>query len=180
VIAVRAGAARLRPERALPALDAIEEMARQTVAEMDHIVGLLREGRSSGENVDAPPGLGSLQALIADRASAGLHVTFSASGTPRPVTAAADQAAYRILQEALTNAARHGPGTASIELAFADAAIELTVTNPVTPDGLLSSRGRGLTGMRERATLLGGRLDARSVDGTFRVHASIPYGGHRV
>jgi signal transduction histidine kinase len=180
VMGVRAGAARLRPDRALPALEAIEEMARHTVAEMDHIVGLLREGRPSGDRVDPPPGLGSIQTLIADRESAGLDVTFSASGTPRPVSAAADQAAYRILQEALTNAARHGAGTVSVELAFADAGVELTVTNPVTAEGAPPSRGHGLTGMRERATLLGGRLDARSVDGAFRVHARIPYGGHRL
>src|SRR5262245_18785967 len=179
VMGVRAGAARLRPDRALPALEAIEEMARQTIAEMDHIVGLLREGRAVTEGVEAPPALGSIQALIADRESAGLDVTFSASGTPRPVSAAVDQAAYRILQEALTNAARHGVGTASVELAFADRAVELTVTNPVTAEGP-QSRGHGLTGMRERATLLGGRLDARSVDGTFRVHVSIPDGGHRL
>jgi len=180
VMGVRAGAARLRPDRALPALEAIEEMARQTIAEMDHIVGLLREGRSVIESVEAPPGLGSIQALIADRESAGLDVAFSASGTPRPVSAAVDQAAYRILQEALTNAARHGVGTASVELAFADRAVELTVTNPVTAEGPPQSRGHGLTGMRERATLLGGRLDARSVDGAFRVHVSIPDGGHRL
>src|SRR5262249_58944282 len=120
VMGVRAGAARLRPDRALPALEAIEEMARQTIAEMDHIVGLLREGRGVIEGVEAPPALGSIQALIADRESAGLDVTFSASGTPRPVSAAVDQAAYRILQEALTNAARHGGGTGSGGLACAD------------------------------------------------------------
>src|SRR5262249_40926618 len=100
--------------------------------------------------------------------------------TPRPVSAAVDQAAYRILQEALTNAARHGAGTASVELAFADRAVELTVTNPVTAEGPPQSRGHRLTGMRERATLLRGRLDGASGDGRLRVRASTPDGGHRL
>jgi signal transduction histidine kinase len=108
-------------------------------------------------------------------------VTFDASGAPRPLGAAADQAAYRILQEALTNAARHGAGSARIEVAFGEAVVELTVTNPVLPaERPQSGGGHGLIGMRERATLLGGTLDAGRVNGAFRVRARIPYGGHRV
>jgi signal transduction histidine kinase len=184
VIAVRAGAARLRhrqdPDRSLLALQAIEEVARQTVEEIDQIVGTLREGGSANGAVEAPPGLASLDSLIGHHAAAGLELTVDASGPPRPLGGAADRAAYRILQEALTNAARHGAGTARIELAFGDAAVELTVTNPVTSRG--SSRsggGHGLIGMRERATLLGGTLDAERSNGVFSVRARIPYGGHR-
>jgi signal transduction histidine kinase len=184
VIAVRAGAARLRyrqdPDRALPALEAIEQLARQTAAELDQLVATLREGGAANGRVEAPPGLASLDTLLARHQAAGLAVTLDTSGTPRPLGAAADQAAYRILQEALTNAARHGAGSARIELAFGDAAVELTVTNPVPAGG--SSRpggGHGLTGMRERATLLGGSLDAGRADGGFRVRARIPVGGHR-
>jgi signal transduction histidine kinase len=74
--------------------------------------------------------------------------------------AAADQAAYRILQEALTNAARHGAGSARVELAFGGTAVELSVTNPVPAGGSPGSGGgHRLVGMRERATLLGGSLD---------------------
>ncbi|MGH3389408.1 MAG: ATP-binding protein [Actinomadura sp.] len=92
---------------------------------------------------------------------------------------AADQSAYRILQEALTNVARHGAGSARIELAFRDAALELTVTNPVRPDdGSRPGGGHGLIGMRERATLLGGSLDTERAGGVFRVRARIPNGGH--
>jgi signal transduction histidine kinase len=184
VIAVRAGAARLRhrqdPDRSLPALEAIEELARQTVGEIDQLVGTLREGGSADGAVEAPPGLASLDALIAHHVAAGLEVTFDTSGARRPLGAAADQAAYRILQEALTNAARHGAGSARIELAFGDVAVELSVTNPVPARGLPRSGGRhGLIGMRERATLLGGNLDTERADGAFRVRARIPYGGHR-
>src|SRR5262249_40224170 len=151
VMGVRAGAARLRPDRAIPALEAIKDMARQTGGEMDHILGLLREGGSGTERVEAPPGLGSIQTLIADREAAGFDVTFSASGTPRPVSAAADQAAYRILQEALTNAARHGAGTARGELAVPDAAGEITRRNPGTRGEASPCLGTW------RASLRGGR-----------------------
>jgi signal transduction histidine kinase len=183
VIAVRAGAARLRhhqdPDRSLPALEAIETLARQTVEEIDQIVGTLRE-RSANEIVEAPAGLASLDTLIAHHAAAGLEVRVDVSGTPQPIGGAADQAAYRILQEALTNAARHGAGSTRVDLAFGDAAVDLTVTNPVPANGVpRSGGGHGLVGMRERATMLGGGLTAERVNGAFRVHARIPYGGHR-
>ncbi|MDQ4131432.1 MAG: histidine kinase, partial [Actinomycetota bacterium] len=182
VIAVRAGAARLRhhqePDRSLLALGAIEEVARQTVEEIDHIVGTLREG-GPANGVEAPIGLASLDTLIAEHAAAGLEVTFDASGASGPLATAADQAAYRIIQEALTNAARHGTGSARIELAFGDETVELIVTNPLPArTSRHPGRGHGLIGMRERAVLLGGSLDAGRSDGTFRVCARIPYRGH--
>jgi signal transduction histidine kinase len=185
VIAVRAGAARLRhhqdPDRSLIALEAIEEVARQTVEEIDHMVGTLRESGSGNGVVEAPAGLASLDTLIGRHAAAGLEVTLDVSGAPRPLSGAADQAAYRILQEALTNAARHGAGRVRIELAFGNATVELTVTNPVVVNGASrSGGGHGLIGMRERAILLGGDFDVDRANGTFRVRARIPYGGHRV
>ena len=184
VISVRAGAARLRhhqdPDRSLLALEAVEELARQTVEEIDQMVGTLREGGSANGVIEAPPGLASLDTLVAHHAAAGLEVTIDTVGAPRPLGGAADRASYRILQEALTNAARHGAGSAWIELAFGDSAVELTVVNPVTADGAPRSGGsHGLIGMRERATLLGGSLNAERSKGAFRVHARIPYGGRR-
>jgi signal transduction histidine kinase len=184
VIAMRAGAARLRhhqdPDRSLAALAAIEQLARQTAAELDQLVGTLREGGSTNGAVEAPPGLGSLDTLIARHRAAGLEVTLATSGAPRPLGTAVDQAAYRILQEALTNAARHGAGSARIQLGFGDAAVQLAVTNPVPAGGApRPGGGHGLVGMRERAALLGGGLEADRADGVFRVRAQIPYGGHR-
>jgi signal transduction histidine kinase len=184
VIAVRAGAARLRhhqdPDRSLSTLAAIEELARQTVEEIDQLVGTLREGGAANRDLEAPLGLASLGTLITRHQAAGLEVTFDTAGAPRPLGATADQAAYRILQEALTNAARHGTGSARIELSFGDATVELAVTNPVPAGGSpRSGGGHGLIGMRERATLLGGDLDAERVNGVFRVRARIPYRGHR-
>jgi signal transduction histidine kinase len=185
VIAVRAGGARLRhhqdPDRSLVALAAIEELARQTAAEIDQLVGTLREGGPADGVVEAPPGLASMDTLIARHQAAGLEVASDVSGVPRPLGAAVDQAAYRILQEALTNAARHGTGSARVQLAFGEAALELSVTNSV-PAGVSSRSGggHGLLGMRERATLLGGSLNAERANGVFRVRARIPYQGQRV
>jgi len=184
VIAVLAGAARLRhpraPDRSRQALQEIEELARQTIEEIDQMVGTLREGNSAEGEVEAPVGLTSLDTLLAYHSTAGLAVTLDTVGIPRPLGAAADQAAFRILQEALTNAARHGAGSANIKLAFNDAALELTVTNPIRVGAAQrSGGGHGLIGMRERATLLGGRLEAERANGAFRVHARLPYGGHR-
>jgi signal transduction histidine kinase len=180
VIALRAGTARLRrdPGRSQAALEAIEELARRTVGEIDQIVGTLRVRGSANGSVEAPPGLASLDTLAARHAAAGLQVSVASEGPPRRLDSAVDQAAYRILQEALTNAARHGSGTAQVELAFGRAALELTVSNPVRAGSAARSNGgHGLTGMRERATLLGGGLDVERADGSFRVRVRLPYGG---
>jgi signal transduction histidine kinase len=180
VIAVRAGTARLRqdPERSQAALEAIEELARKTAEEIDQIVGTLREGASGTGAVDAPPGLASLDTLVARHAAAGLAVSVAREGEPRRLESVIDQAAYRILQEALTNASRHGTGPARVAVAFGQAALELTISNPVAgasaprPNG-----GHGLIGMRERATVLGGSLDVERANGSFRVRARLPYRG---
>jgi signal transduction histidine kinase len=180
VIAVRAGAARLRhdrePERSPVALAAIEDIARQTVADIDQFIGTLRAGDAPAGAVDAPPGLASLDALLAQHTAAGLQVTVTRTGPARAIGAAADQAAYRILQEALTNAARHGTGTARAELGYGETALEITVTNPVRASPRpAASRGHGVIGMHERAALLGGQLTAGQAGDTFRVDARIPY-----
>ncbi len=180
VIAVRAGTARLRqdPERSQAALEAIEELARKTVAEIDQIVGTLRERGSGTGAVDAPLGLASLDTLVARHAAAGLDVSVATRGEPRPLESTVDQAAYRILQESLTNAGRHGTGGAQIELAFREAALELTISNDaVGESNLRPNGGHGLIGMRERATLLGGSLEVQRANGSFRVRALLPYRG---
>jgi len=182
VIAVRAGAARLRknPERSQAALETIEELARKTVGEIDHIVGALRDRGSANGGVDAPLGLASLDTLVARHAAAGLDVSVARDGEPRKLENAVDQAAYRILQEALTNAARHGTGEARVELAFGEATLELRVSNATLNDSASRSNGgHGLIGMRERATLLGGSLVAERADGEFHVCADLPYGDRR-
>jgi signal transduction histidine kinase len=180
VITVRAGAARTRqdPERSQAALELIEELARQTAAEIDGIVGTLRDRGMANGSPRAPLGLASLDTLIARHTAAGLDVRVDSHGTPQPLESLTDQAAYRILQEALTNAARHGRGTARVELAFGDAALELAVINDTSAESVpRANGGHGLIGMRERATLLGGSFDAERANGEFRVRARLPYGG---
>jgi signal transduction histidine kinase len=178
VIAVRAGTARLRrdPERSQAALEAIEELARKTVADIDQIVGTLRERGSGNRAVDAPPGLASLDTLVARHAATGLDVSVASEGEPRKLDGAVDQAAYRILQEALTNAARHGAGAARVELAFGKAALELTVSNAAGGGAARPNGGHGLVGMRERATLLGGTLEVERGNSSFCVRVRLPYG----
>ncbi|MCK2218171.1 histidine kinase [Actinomadura sp. ATCC 31491] len=173
LIAVRAGAARLRQDGDARTLQAIEELARQTAAEIDHLVGSLREDDAEPP---APLGLASLDTLIAHHRAAGLQVELDVAGAARPLGATADQAAYRILQQALANAARHGTGDARVELDFTGAGFALTVTNPVrgTPRRV---HGHGLVGMRERASLAGGSLDVTRPQGAYRLHARLPYGG---
>jgi signal transduction histidine kinase len=178
VIAVRAGTARMRQdsERSQAALEAIEGLARKTAGEIDQIVGTLRDRGSANGAVDAPPGLASLDTLIARHAAAGLDVRLAREGNARQLESAVDQAAYRILQEALTNAARHGTGTTRIAVAFDEAALELMVSNPAAGTSTTRANGgHGLIGMRERATLVGGSLDVEQGDSVFRVHARLPY-----
>ena len=183
VIAVRAGAARLSlngtSDGARDAFEAIEELARQTVGEIDQLVGTLRDDRAGTEPIATPPGLASVDTLLAHHAATGLDVDLTASGATRPLATTIDQAAYRFLQEALTNAARHGTGTAKVDLAFGENALDLTVVNPVPDDrAARSGGGHGLIGMRERVTLLGGSLGADRVNGAFRLRAHLPYEPH--
>lgn len=88
---------------------------------------------------------------------------------------ATDRAAYRILQEALTNAARHGAGSVRVEISYDEDTVRITVTNPVSgPRDTRAGGGHGLIGMRERATLLGGALETARVDGQFRLDVCLP------
>jgi signal transduction histidine kinase len=179
VILVQAGAARLLqeqdPQRSRAALETIEEVARDTLDEIDGLVRALRENGSS-PGVEPPPGLAALETLAERYRASGLAVTVTVDGSRRSLAPGVDQAAYRILQESLTNAARHGRGRAAVDVAFGSKAVELTVTNEAIPDGRPHGGGHGIVGMRERAALLGGTLEAGASDGIFRVRARLPYG----
>jgi signal transduction histidine kinase len=178
VILVQAGAARLLQdqdlERSRQALETIEEVARDTLGEIDQLIRVLRED-GSGPEVEPPPGLAALETLAARYRASGLEVTVRIDGSRRSLAPGVDQAAYRILQEALTNAVRHGSGSADVEIAFGPSVLEVTVTNPAPP-GAVNGRGHGIVGMRERAQLLGGTLEAGAVDGVYRVRARLPCG----
>ena len=183
VILVQAGAARLLaqkdPERARQALETIEEVARETVGEIDQLVHALREEGLTGQRHGADdllPGFAALDRLIDRNREAGLDVTVKLQGEPRTLPPGVDQAAYRILQESLTNAVRHGAGSAEIKITFAPQLLELAVANPTRPDWAPMDGGHGIVGMRERAALLGGSLSTDGGNGTFKLRAELPYG----
>ena len=186
VILVQAGAARLLsekdPEKARAALETIEEVARETVEDIDQLVRVLRDDGDSQDptrEVEPPVGLATLDTLVERHRAAGLEVTVGVNGSRRELVPGVDQAAYRLLQEALTNAARHGNGRAEVEVEFGSSALEVNVTNAVPPDTGVAGSGHGIVGMRERVALLGGTLATGVADGVFRVQARLPYGGER-
>jgi signal transduction histidine kinase len=176
VIAVHAGGARLRhgenPDRSLVALTMIEELARQTVAEIDGMVAGLR---SVDDLRDVTPAsLDSLPSLVRQHHDAGHHVQVSVHGVPRCLPAAVDQAAYRITQECLTNATRHGCGPVDVQVDYGADVVAVTITNPTRDSAHEPRVGHGLTGAGERAHLVGGRLDTTIEAGRFVVTAVLP------
>jgi signal transduction histidine kinase len=124
--------------------------------------------------VEPPVGLASADALVARQRAAGLRLTLAREGDLAALSGAADQAAYRVLQEALTNAARHGTGSASVTISTDADGCVLTVTNPAAQGAGVTAGGHGIAGMRERASLLGGTLAAGLDGGEFRVVLRLP------
>jgi signal transduction histidine kinase len=177
VILVHAGAARLLaekdPEASRAALATIESLARETLTEID---GLVRALREDDDGAEAPIGLAALDGLVKRHRDAGLDVELSINGTRRLLGPAVDQAAYRILQESLTNALRHGTGGADVALTYGPDALEIGVTNPSNGGGQAVA-GHGIVGMRERASLLGGNVVAQPSNGVFHIQARLPYAG---
>ncbi|MFF5178182.1 sensor histidine kinase [Micromonospora sp. NPDC000316] len=167
------------------ALRVIRESSVQGLAEMRQMIEVLREPGAGGER---PPVGGPLPEAVtarlaeADRLverirAAGLVVRVRTDGTPGPLPVGVDLAAYRIVQESLTNALKHGTGEAELTIAYRPAEVVLTVENPVRPSGAgVPGAGAGLIGMRERATLLAGRFTAGPQDGHWQVRAALPTG----
>jgi len=181
VIQIQAGVAvhlaRKRGEDVPPALLAIQEAGADAARELRATLGVLRsQGRYSGEDCDSS-GLGQLDSMVTRARSAGLPVTVTVSGRQRPLPAEVDQAAYRIVQEALTNTSRHAGGAcAFVQLDYAQDLLTVRVTD--NGDGAAATSagpGLGLTGMRERVSALGGRLHAGPrAGGGFQVQAELP------
>jgi signal transduction histidine kinase len=180
VIQVQAGVAvhlaRKRGEDVPPALLAIQEAGADAVRELRATLGVLR----SEEDGDGS-GLSQLDSLVARARAAGLPVTMTVTGPQRPLPPEVDQAAYRIVQEALTNVSRHaGHARASVHLHYTPETLSIQVDDDgngtVTSTGTRpSGPGLGLVGMRERVSALGGRLQAGPQDdGGFQVRAELP------
>jgi signal transduction histidine kinase len=168
VMVIQAGAAEQlleqTPERARGPLEAVQDTGRQTIVELRRLLGILRE---DGQELSlAPqPGLAGLDLLVEEMRQAGLPVQLRAEGQPGRLPPGADLAAYRIIQEALTNTLRHaGPAQAEVIVRYQDHAVELEILDngqgPPLRDGADGRSGHGLVGMRERVALYGGTLDA--------------------
>ena len=179
VMVVQAGAAeevlRQAPDRALEPIRAVQETGRQALAEMARLLGMLRR---DGEELGlAPqPGLDDLETLIEQTRRAGLPVELRVEGTPRPVPLGADLSAYRIVQEALTNARKHaGEASAAVTVRYGPEALEVEIVDDGSGSGNGDGGGHGLVGMRERVALFGGEFQAGPQPaGGFRVHARLP------
>lgn len=168
-----------QPEQARTALAAINEASGEALREVRSVLNVLR---GTEEQPPRAPmaGLARLDELLSSTQAAGVAVSLAVKGERRSLPASVDLAAFRIVQESLTNIVRHaGAGAASVELSYGQA--ELTVQ--VDDDGAAGAvrtgdspgTGNGIAGMRERASALGGELEAGPrVDGGFRVHARLP------
>jgi len=187
VISVQAGVAahllRRRPDKAAESLDAIRQASDEALGELHAMLGVLRDG--DGHGAQAPlsptPGLGELDALVAQAAGAGVEVRVSLEGGPRRLPAAVDLAAYRVVQESLTNVVRHAAASrAEVTVTHGDDRVVVEVTDdgragPAPASGNGGGSGQGILGMRERARTLGGSLEAGPrPGGGFRVRASRP------
>ncbi|MBO0769169.1 MAG: hypothetical protein J2O48_10855 [Solirubrobacterales bacterium] len=181
VILVQAGGARLLqdrdPDAVSAALSTIEDVARETITEIDRLVHSLRESDQPAGPVELPAGLASAGTLVELHRGAGMTLDMQVEGSPLPLAPGPDQAAYRILQESLTNAARHGAGSVQVRIAYGQSQLELTISNAMVhdDDGDAGTPGYGILGMRERAALLGGALHAGAHHGRFEVTACLPY-----
>jgi signal transduction histidine kinase len=179
VIQVQAGVAehlaRKRGDNVPPALQAIQEAGADAARELRATLSVLR----STEDADGS-GLGQLENLVARARAAGLPVTVTVTGSERPLPADVDQAAYRIVQEALNNVTRHaGQASTAVCLQYTPGGLTVQVDDEGTgdsdSDGRTAGPGLGLLGMRERVSVLGGRLQAGPRDcGGFRIHAELP------
>ncbi|MCA0145015.1 sensor histidine kinase [Blastococcus sp. LR1] len=170
------------PEAATGALEAIAATGRQALTDMRSLLGVLREG--GGEEYAPQPDVAAIPALVEDVRASGLDVDLIIEGEPRPLPAGPQLAAYRIVQESLTNVLKHaGPASrAWVRLQWRPDALELSVLDDGRGAAAVESdgQGQGVRGMQERASLHGGRLEAGPRHGGgFGVHAALPYGSRR-
>jgi signal transduction histidine kinase len=196
VVNAQAGVAnyllRTNPDAAVTALTGITDHTRHALDELRATIGLLRYDTpdTTGDPESSPtppigqlrpvPGLDQLSELVASSRTAGIDVVVTTAGDPRPLPTSVGTAAYRIVQEALTNTARHAPGaTAEVTLTWSTAHLQVDIHNSAPPGGHPAEpapgTGHGLIGMRERAHACGGDVATEHLpDGGYLVHATLP------
>ncbi|MGW3189212.1 sensor histidine kinase [Streptomyces ardesiacus] len=192
LIAVHTGALEVDPDldgRRREGVGILREAARSAMRELREAVGILRDdaevsvpGRE-GTEASSDRAAASVDGLVASSRAAGTAVELRRSGTERPLAPAADRAAYRIAQEGLTNAHKHAPGApVTVALRYEPDSLVVEVANGPVPAGAPAgppaiSGGQGLTGLRERARLVGGMVHSGPTpDGGFRLAGVLPYG----
>jgi len=181
VMVIQAGGARLvmdaEPARAEVSLLSVERAGRDALAEMRALLGALGDGRDP-RALAPQPGLDELHGLLAAAKDSGVEADLHVDGAPAPVSPALDLCAYRIIQEALTNAVKHAaPARADVRVRWQADALELEISDDGAGPGAVSDApgGHGIAGMRERVALYGGRIDAAAgVGGGFTVTAHLP------
>ncbi|MFD4136689.1 sensor histidine kinase [Streptomyces goshikiensis] len=189
LISVHTGALEVDPkltDRQREAVGVLRQASVAAMHELREVVGILRDGVAAPVPVEeaahpAARGVAGIAGVVESARGAGTHVRLTTTGHPRPLVAACDHAAYRIVQEALTNAYKHAPGAAiTVELRYEDDSLVVEIANgPAAGPGAgeVVSGGQGLTGLRERARLVGGMVHAGPAgDGGFRVAGVLPYG----
>lgn len=176
VISLNAGVASSaiadRPDAAREALQTIRESSRLVLREIGDMLATLR---SPEETPDAPSarGLAAVSDLVAQFERSGLAVAYERSGDPTPVSTAVDIVAYRVIQEGLTNALRHGPGTADLDVEVGPRSVSIRVSNPLVKRSHAGT-GHGLVGMAERVASVRGSVEYGVTEGSFVVGATLP------
>ena len=167
-------------------LRAIEQLSREALTELNHLLGALRREPEADPDRRPTPTLGDLDALLDTSTAADPPVNLVIEGPAHPLSPGVELSAYRIIQEALANAARHAPAAlVNVTLRYGPGELGIEVTNGPSPRAPRPAGrpaaipgGRGIRGMRERAELYGGHLDASAgADGGFTVTGVIPYDG---
>ncbi|MFC4500280.1 MULTISPECIES: sensor histidine kinase [Streptomyces] len=171
---------RSHPAQAEKMVNALGDTTAAALREMKATVGLLRRSDASEDSLQPAPGLAQLPGLVAAHTAAGLAVTLTTHGPPQPLSPGADLTAFRIVQEALANVAKHAhTSTAEVDLTYTHDRLAITVTDhgtgPATAPASTPESGYGLIGMRERALSIGGHLHAgHRPAGGFEVSTELP------
>jgi len=182
LMTVQAGAAKTvaadDPEGALQAMEAVEDAGRQALVELRHLLGVLRP-EAEVDGLGPQPGLGDVPRLVDEFREAGMDVSLTMNGAQTDLPVSVDLSAYRIVQEALTNVLKHaGTGaSAEVHLSTDNHGVAIEVLDNGHGVSTLPGSGLGIVGMRERALLSGGSLDAGPrPGGGFQVVAHLPIG----
>lgn len=180
VVNMQAGVAahhlRGRPDQAAEALGHVREASRTVLSELGGLLSVLRDVDEPPSPVEPTPRMADLDRLVDSFAAAGLCVDPVVSGTPRALPPTTDLAAYRVIQECLTNAHKHGDGRAVLRLTYAAEWLDVHVRN-ACPSGRNTEEpgtGHGMVGMQERLAAVGGSLSAVIADDEFVVDARLP------